>query len=404
MARKEWIALLLAGGQGSRLGALTRDLAKPAVPFGGKYRIIDFSLSNCTASNIDTVGVLTQYKPFMLHEHVGIGTPWDLAVEGGGVSILPPFTRESGGSWYKGTANAIYQNGDFIDHYNPDYVLIISGDHIYEMDYSKMLAFHKSKAADATIAVMEVPWEEASRFGIMKTAEDGRITEFFEKPKEPVSNLASMGIYIFNWKLLKDFLAKDEKDERSSNDFGKDVIPAILRSGKGLFAYKFKGYWKDVGTLDSYYDAHMDLLGSDPVFDICSHEKTLLSKSPVMPPHYIGDRASIHNSIVTDGCVIEGTVENSILSAGARIGVGATVKNSILLPGARVADNAFVGRAILGEGCLIESGCKIGLCCEDCVNEGPITVVANGETVSRGACVSPGTVIKTDDPASQEGR
>ncbi|HOA15544.1 MAG TPA: glucose-1-phosphate adenylyltransferase [Bacillota bacterium] len=404
MARKEWIALLLAGGQGSRLGALTRDLAKPAVPFGGKYRIIDFSLSNCTASNIDTVGVLTQYKPFMLHEHVGIGTAWDLAVEGGGVSILPPFTRESGGSWYKGTANAIYQNSDFIDHYNPDYVLVISGDHIYEMDYSKMLEFHKAKSADATIAVMEVPWHEASRFGIMKTAEDGRITEFFEKPKEPKSNLASMGIYIFNWKLLKEFLAMDDKDEKSSNDFGKDVIPAILRAGKRLFAYKFEGYWRDVGTIESYYDAHMDLLGESPVFDICGHEKRLLSKSPVMPPHYIGDRAKIRNSIVTDGCVIEGRVENSILSAGARVGAGAVVRNSILLPGAKVAAGAVVGRAILGEGSLIEENCMIGLCSEESPNEGPITVVANGEVVGTGACVKPGSVVKTDEPAQQEGR
>ncbi|OQB47850.1 MAG: Glucose-1-phosphate adenylyltransferase [Firmicutes bacterium ADurb.Bin153] len=395
--------MLLAGGQGSRLGALTRDLAKPAVPFGGKYRIIDFSLSNCTASNIDTVGVLTQYKPLMLHEHVGIGTAWDLAVEGGGVSILPPFTREHGGSWYKGTANAIYQNTDFIDHYSPDYVLVISGDHIYEMDYSLMLAFHKEKSADATIAVMEVPWEEASRFGIMKALADGRITEFYEKPKEPVSNLASMGIYIFNWGFLKERLEADEQDESSSHDFGKDVIPSMLKAGKRLFAYKFEGYWKDVGTIDSYFAAHMDLLGESPVFDICGQEKRLLSRSAVMPPHYISPGALIKNSLVTDGCVIEGTVEDSVLFAGVRVCRGAVVRNSILLPRTKVLERARIGRSIIGEGAVIGSGCRIGACDDTVGASGPITVVANSETLCAGACVEPGTIVKAPD-LEEEGR
>ncbi len=403
MARKEWIAMLLAGGQGSRLGALTRDLAKPAVPFGGKYRIIDFSLSNCTASNIDTVGVLTQYKPFMLHEHVGIGTAWDLAVEGGGVSILPPFTREHGGSWYKGTANAIFQNTDFIDHYMPDYVLVISGDHIYEMDYSLMLAFHKEKSADATIAVMEVPWEEASRFGIMKALADGRITEFYEKPKEPVSNLASMGIYIFNWSFLKERLEMDELDGSSSHDFGKDVIPAMLKAGKRLFAYRYEGYWRDVGTIESYFAAHMDLLGESPVFDICSQEKRLLSRSAVMPPHYISPDALVRNSLVTDGCVIEGIVEDSVLFAGVRVSRGAVVRNSILLPRTKVLGNAKVGRSIIGEGAVIGSGCRIGACGDAGSADGPITVVANSETVCPGECVEPGSIVKAPE-ASEKGR
>lgn len=404
MARKEWIAMLLAGGQGSRLGALTRDLAKPAVPFGGKYRIIDFSLSNCTASGIDTVGVLTQYKPFSLHEHVGIGTAWDLAVEGGGVSILPPFTREHGGSWYKGTANAIYQNADFIDHYSPEYVLVISGDHIYEMDYSQMLSYHKERKADATIAVMEVPWSEASRFGIMKASPDGRIVEFQEKPKEPKSNLASMGIYIFDWKKLSEYLVRDEQNEKSSHDFGKDVIPAMLKGAERMYAYRFDGYWKDVGTIESYYSAHMDLLGENPVFDVCGQEKRLLSKSPVLPPHYISSTAKVTNSIVTDGCVIEGHVTNSVLFAGARVGPGAVVRNSVLLPRAKVQSDAKVGRSILGEDSVIGCGCTVGDCDECALTEGLITVVANGESLGEGECVPPGAVVKKPDGPEQEGR
>lgn len=404
MARKEWIAMLLAGGQGSRLGALTRDLAKPAVPFGGKYRIIDFSLSNCTASGIDTVGVLTQYKPFMLHEHLGIGTAWDLAVEGGGVSILPPFTRESGGSWYAGTANAIYQNSDFIDHYNPDYVLIISGDHIYEMDYSLMLASHKERAADATIAVMEVPWEEASRFGIMDTDRSGRITQFQEKPKNPKSNLASMGIYIFNWSLLKEFLAKDDVLESSSHDFGKNVIPAILKSGSKLFAYRFDGYWKDVGTIDSYFSAHMDLLGENPVFDICGHEKRLLSRSPVLPPHYLSPSANVNNCIVTDGCVIEGEVYNSVIFAGVRIGTGSVVRDSILLPHSRIGAGVSIGHSIIGENASIGDNCRVGSCDAAAPGDEHITVVASGEEVCLGSCVAPGAIVNTSSASPQEGR
>lgn len=404
MARKEWIAMLLAGGQGSRLGALTRDLAKPAVPFGGKYRIIDFSLSNCTASGIDTVGVLTQYKPFMLHEHLGIGSAWDLAVEGGGVSILPPFTRESGGSWYAGTANAIYQNADFIDHYSPDYVLVISGDHIYEMDYALMLASHKARGADATIAVMEVPWEEASRFGIMDTSADGRITQFHEKPKQPKSNLASMGIYIFDWKLLKEFLMKDDALESSSHDFGKDVIPAILKAGKKLYAYRFNGYWKDVGTIESYFSAHMDLLGESPVFDICGQEKRLLSKSPVLPPHYLSPEANVINCIVTDGCVIEGEVMNSILFAGVRIGRGCVVRDSILLPGARVGTGVSIGRSIIGENAMIGDNCIVGQCEKQLQPDSPITVVASGENVCLGTCIVPGSIVNTPPKTAQEGR
>lgn len=403
MARKEWVAMLLAGGQGSRLGALTRDLAKPAVPFGGKYRIIDFSLSNCTASGIDTVGVLTQYKPFMLHEHVGIGTAWDLAVEGGGVSILPPFTRESGGSWYAGTANAIYQNIDFVDHYRPDYVLVISGDHIYEMDYSKMLKEHKANGADATIAVMEVPWEEASRFGIMDTDNEGRITEFHEKPKQPRSNLASMGIYIFNWGLLKDFLREDENLPDSSHDFGKDVIPAILKAGRKMLAYRFRGYWKDVGTIESYFSAHMDLLGENPVFDICSQEKRLLSRSPVLPPHYLATTANVKDAIVTDGCVVEGDVYNSVLFAGARVGRGAKIRDSILLPGTRIGRNAMVGCSIIGEGASIGDDCMVGDCSDSPAPDGPIAVVASGENVCNGACIVAGSIVNSAADSNGKG-
>lgn len=300
MKKEEIVAMILAGGQGTRLGTLTKENAKPAVPFGGKYRIIDFTLSNCSNSGISTVGILTQYQPLSLNSHIGIGVPWDLDRTNGGVTLLPPYQTKDGGDWYKGTANAIYQNINFIDEYDPEYVLVLSGDHIYKMDYSNMLEYHKEKNADVTIAVIEVPLEEASRFGIMNAKEDGRIYEFEEKPKQPKSNLASMGIYIFNWKLLKEFLKNDENDINSNNDFGKNIIPNMLNSNKKLYAYSFKGYWKDVGTIESYWEANMDLINDAVDLDLYGDWK-IYSVNPVRPPQYVSEEAVINNSLITEG-------------------------------------------------------------------------------------------------------
>lgn len=360
MSKKEWIALLLAGGQGSRLGALTRHIAKPALAFGGKYRIIDFSLSNCIHSHIDTVGILTQYKPFLLNSYIGIGTAWDLDTGDGGVHILPPFVGEQGGRWYKGTANAIYENIDFVDGFEPDYVLILSGDHIYNMNYEKMLAFHKAKQADVTISAIQVPWEEASRFGIITTDPEGRVVKFSEKPKKPASNMASMGIYIFSWKMLKEALQKDEARPESENDFGKNILPMLLAEEKRLFCYGFQGYWKDVGTLESYFEANMELLQDDPGLNLYDREHPVYSTIPILPPQYIGPKAKVTNCLVANGCTILGEISNSVISTGVYIAEGAKVEHSILLPYTRVMEDATVFRAITGEKAVIKPHCTLG--------------------------------------------
>ncbi|MDY3238174.1 glucose-1-phosphate adenylyltransferase [Fusobacterium perfoetens] len=359
MMKKEMIAMILAGGQGSRLKLLTKNIAKPAVPFGGKYRIIDFPLSNCTNSGIDTVGILVQYKPKALNSYIGIGASWDLNRNFGGVSILPPYMQEDGGWWYKGTANSIYQNIDFIDDYDPEYVLILSGDHIYKMDYNKMLEYHKSRNADATIAVLNVSLEEASRFGIMNVKNEDEIYEFEEKPAHPKSTLASMGIYIFNWKVLKQALIEDEANEKSSNDFGKDIIPKLLGENKKLIAYPFEGYWKDVGTVESLWEANMDLLGEEPKFDIFDKNWRIFSKSTNKPSQVIGDNAVIANSLVTEGCVIKGTVENSILFQGVLVEEGAVIKDSVIMCDSVIKKNSVVERAICGRHVVVEEDKKV---------------------------------------------
>ncbi len=358
--KQECVAMLLAGGQGSRLYTLTEKTAKPAVRFGGKYRIIDFPLSNCVNSGIFTVGVLTQYQPLQLNEYIGNGQPWDLDRGQSGVMVLPPYQAKSGADWYKGTANAIYQNFNFIDRYDPDYVLILSGDHIYKMDYAKMLAAHKEKGADCTIAVLEVTLEEASRFGIMNTDEDLRITEFEEKPKHPKSTKASMGIYIFNTALLRRYLEEDEADPVSSKDFGKNVIPKMLGDGCKMYAYPFRGYWKDVGTIQSLWEANMDLVGEQPVFDLRDRDWRIYSRNYSDSPHFVGEYAKISNSLITEGCTIEGIVENSVLSSGVKVCRGAYIKDSIIMSGVTVGEGATVNYAIIDDGAQIGAGSTVG--------------------------------------------
>lgn len=360
MGKEEIVAMILAGGQGTRLGALTESIAKPAVPFGGKYRIIDFPLSNCTNSGINVVGVLTQYKPLTLNSHIGIGDAWDLNKVGSGLSILPPYQGEHGGNWYKGTANAIYQNIDYIDNYDPEYVLILSGDHIYKMDYSKMLDFHKEKNVDGTIAVIEVPITEASRFGIMNTNKDMSIFEFEEKPKKPKSNLASMGIYIFNWKILKKYLIEDENNIFSENDFGKNIIPRMIEDKNKMAAYPFKGYWKDVGTIDSLWEANMDLLREESDFNLNEDNWRIYTKNIISPSQYIGKRAIIKNSLVVDGCLIEGKVINSVISSGVKIGKNTVIRDSFIMPNTIIEDEVIVNKAIVGSGALIRKNTKVG--------------------------------------------
>ena len=358
--KKECVAMLLAGGQGSRLYALTEKMAKPAVPFGGKYRIIDFPLSNTINSGIDTVGVLTQYQPLVLNDYIGNGAPWDLDRTYGGVKILPPYQGKHGADWYRGTANAIYQNMEFIDRYSPEYVLILSGDHIYKMDYSKMLDFHKKKGADCTIAVIDVPIEEASRFGILSTEEDGKIFKFSEKPKNPDSTNASMGIYIFNKKKLFDYLIADENDESSSNDFGKNIIPAMLANGESMYAYPFEGYWKDVGTISSLWEANMDLLGEDPVLDLSDDSWRIYARHSAETPQYIGADAVVENSSVTEGCAILGTVINSVLASDVVVEKGAVVRDSVIMDNVRICEGATVNYSIVDEQSVIEKNARVG--------------------------------------------
>jgi len=374
MRQKECVAMLLAGGQGSRLGVLTEKIAKPAVSFGGKYRMIDFSLSNCVNSGIDTVGVLVQYKPTLLNRYLGTGAAWDLDASWGGVHILPPFATQTGGEWYEGTADAIYHNIDFIDEYNPEYVLILSGDHLYQMDYNLMLDFHKLMGADLTVAVKTVPWEEASRFGIMSVDDEMRITRFSEKPKEPDSNLASMGIYIFTWSTLRAALLADHNDPDSENDFGKNIIPALLGQGKNLFAYVFSGYWKDVGTIPSYYSTQIELLDPNAPFKVHDTRMHILSNLNEHAPSFIGPEGQVEHSMVCNGCQILGRVENSILSPGVSVGAGAVVRDSILLPDSTVGDGAVVERTILNERSSIAPGAVVG-------TADKITVVGDSSTM-----------------------
>lgn len=397
-AKKECVAMLLAGGQGSRLHVLTQKMAKPAVPFGGKYRIIDFPLSNCINSGIDTVGVLTQYQPLVLNDYIGNGQPWDLDRLYGGVHILPPYQSVSGASWYEGTANAIYQNMPFIDRYNPEYVLILSGDHIYKMDYDKMLEEHKQKGADCTIAVLEVELSEASRFGIMNTDADGNVYEFEEKPKHPKSNLASMGIYIFNWSVLKKYLIEDEQDPNSSKDFGKNIIPAMLKDKCKLTTYHFDGYWKDVGTIDSLWEANMDLLNAKIPFDLYDSTWKIYTRNPVAPPHYISRSAKVENSMIAEGCEVEGEIDFSVLFSNVTVEEGAVIRDSILMPGAHVKKGAKVQYAIVGENAMIGENAIVGERPESTENveNWGITVVGPNLTVSASKTIPAKAMIEQD--------
>jgi len=347
MVKKKCVAMLLAGGKGSRLNSLTKELAKPAVPFGGKYRIIDFTLSNCANSGIDTVGVLTQYQPLLLNSYIGIGSAWDLDRKDGGVTVLPPYAESSEVKWYTGTASAIFQNVNYLKQYQPEYVLILSGDHIYKMNYESMLEYHIEKRADATISLIEVPWAEASRFGIMNTNEDLRITEFEEKPSHPKNNLASMGIYIFNWSILKEYLEMDDRDPNSSHDFGKDIIPLLLDENKKLFAYPFKGYWKDVGTVQSLWEANMDLLGDECDLDLFENDWRIYSVNPNQPPQYISPEAIVKESMINEGCTVEGKIEKSVLFQGVTVGKNSIIKESVIMPDAEIGENCLIEKAIV---------------------------------------------------------
>ena len=387
LRKKTCVAMLLAGGQGSRLGILTKKVAKPAVPYGGKYRIIDFPLSNCTNSGIDTVGVLTQYQPLELNAYIGSGAPWDLDISNGGVFVLPPYQKGKSGEWYRGTANAIYQNIAFIEQYNPDYVLILSGDHIYKMDYNAMLNYHIRHGADATIAVREVPWEEAPRFGIMNTDSDDRIIEFEEKPKNPKSNKASMGVYIFTWEKLRHYLENDEADKKSNNDFGKNIIPNMLNDKQVLVAYSFNGYWKDVGTIESLWEANMDLLETPMPIDLHDKRWRIFAKNPGMAPHYIAKGATVHDSLITEGCEVYGNVNHSILFAGVIIEEGAKVESSVIMPGSIIRRGAVVQRAIVAENAVVGPGAFVG------EETGNIAVIGTGITLPAGVHIPAGQQV-----------
>lgn len=359
MGKKQCVAMLLAGGKGSRLSSLTKNLAKPAVPFGGKYRIIDFTLSNCTNSSIDTVGVLTQYQPLVLNSYIGIGSVWDLDRKNGGVTVLPPYSESSEMKWYKGTASAIYQNINYIKQYDPEYVLILSGDHIYKMDYSKMLDYHIDKNADASISVIEVPWDEASRFGIMNTNDKMQVVEFDEKPANPKNNLASMGIYIFKWSILKEYLEMDERNQYSSHDFGKDIIPLLLEEKRNVVAYPFKGYWKDVGTVKSLWEANMDLLNDESELNLFDRDWKIYTVNSNHPPQFIAEDAVVTDSLVNDGCVIMGNVHHSVLFQGVTVGKNTKIKNTVLMPDTIIGENVYIENAIVPCGLEIPDGTVI---------------------------------------------
>jgi len=391
--------MLLAGGQGSRLYALTNNIAKPAVPFGAKYRIIDFPLSNCINSGIDTVGVLTQYQPLLLNEYIGNGQPWDLDRAFGGVHVLSPYQKKSKSAWYEGTANAIYQNINFIKMYNPDYVLILSGDHIYKMDYSKMLRAHIDTGADCTIAAIEVPLKEASRFGILNTNPDGSIYEFEEKPKQPKSTLASMGVYIFTAEKMYKYLEEDDDDPESSKDFGKNILPKMLNAGEKMFAYRFEGYWKDVGTISSLWEANMDLLGEEPAFDVADPAWKIHSRNPLAPPEYIGEGAAVQNSMVALGCEIYGEVENSVLSSNVVVEKGAVVKDSVIMSGTTVRAGAKIDYSIIDEDVVVGEDAVIGA---DKSEAKGIAVLGRNIEVGKGAVVSAGAIIDKNIQAGEE--
>ena len=394
MKSKKIVAMLLAGGQGSRLGVLTSRIAKPAVPFGGKYRIIDFPLSNCANSDIDTVGVLTQYRPFELNSYIGNGQPWDLNRNHGGVFVLPPYSKGETGEWYSGTANAIYQNISFIDQFSPTYVLILSGDHIYKMDYAAMLKAHETRIADATIAVLPVPMEETNRFGIMNTDNSERILDFEEKPEHAKSNNASMGIYIFTWEVLRRYLVADEKNPNSHNDFGKDIIPAMLSNNQRLFAYSFKGYWRDVGTIESLWSANMDLLEDNPQLNLYEPSWKIYCRNLCMPPHYIGKSASIKHSIVTEGARIYGDVKKSVIFSGVVIEHGAEVVDSIIMPGAKILKNVKVNKAVIAENVIVGENSTIGEVTQDAeVQNSGITVLGEGTVVPPSTHLAAGMMI-----------
>ena len=390
---KEIVAMLLAGGQGSRLYALTQNLAKPAVPFGGKYRIIDFPLSNCVNSGIDTVGILTQYQPVVLNEYIGNGQPWDLDRLYGGVHVLPPYQKATGSDWFKGTANAIYQHISFIDRYDPEYVIILSGDQICKQDYSEFLAFHKEKGADFSVAVMEVPWEDASRFGLMVTDENARITEFQEKPKNPKSNLASMGNYIFKWDVLREYLIADENDPDSDNDFGKNIIPNLLKDGKKMYAHRFDGYWKDVGTIPSLWEANMEVLDPENSgIDLFDNSWKVYSRNSGMTAHKIAANAVVENAMITDGCRVDGTVKHSILFAGVKVAPGAVVEDAVVMGGAVIHAGAQVKHCIVGENAVIGENAIVGAMPEG-ENKG-VATIGPGVTVGANAKVGHDAMVR----------
>lgn len=397
------VAMLLAGGQGSRLGVLTKNIAKPAVPYGGNYRIIDFPLSNCVNSGIYTVGVLTQYQPLELNDYIGNGQPWDLDRQNGGVHVLSPYEAMGSKEWYKGTANAIYQNINFIEKYNPEYVVVLSGDHIYKMNYANMIDFHEKNNADCTIAVLEVPWEEASRFGILATDENNKIYEFAEKPAEPKSNKASMGVYVFSWDKLRKYLIEDESNPDSANDFGKNIIPMMLEAGERMFAFPFAGYWKDVGTIDSLWEANLDIINPNVDLDLSDPSWKIYSKTPASPPHYIGKNAKVENSSVSEGCEIDGEVDYSVVSSNVTIEADADVRYSVIMPGAVIKKDAKVYYSIVAENAVIEENAKIGEIPEllNKPEDWGIAVIGAGATIKSGTHIEPGRMINSNEEVSE---
>ncbi|SDL07015.1 glucose-1-phosphate adenylyltransferase [Halarsenatibacter silvermanii] len=391
MSKKEVVTMLLAGGKGTRLGVLTKNIAKPAVPFGAEYRLIDFPLSNCMNSGLNTVGVLTQYEPLVLNSYIGNGSSWDLDSRDGGVTVLPPYLSDSGGRWYQGTADAVYQNIQYIDLYDPDYVLVLSGDHIYKMDYSLMIDHHKKKDSEATIAVREVSWDEATRFGVMISDEDGRINDFQEKPDEPRSNLASMGIYVFDWPLLRDYLEADAANPESDRDFGKNIIPSLLNDDRFLYTYEFSGYWKDVGTIKSYWNGHMDLLEERKKnLNLYDRDWIICSVNPNRPPQYISETAEISNAMINKGTKVEGRVDSSVLFYGTSVARGAVVKNSVLMPNVTVEEDAYINKAIVGQNSVIRDNARVGVG-EN--RELDVTVIGEGETITHGQTIENGSTI-----------